>query len=99
SSNNLSEFFNQQQYQDSIKSKLQSEMESINKTQTDLTNQKAAVTSLLASEHAQQDQITAAREQANQLLALASQNAAAANAQVQSSNAQINSLRAAQAAS
>jgi surface antigen len=98
SSDNLSDYFNQEQYQDSIKNKIQDAMAQILALQQQLAEQKAQVSELLATEQGQKQQLADARAQVNQLLAVASQNAAAANAQVQSSNAQIAGLRAQQAA-
>ena len=98
SSDNLSDYFDQQQYQDTIKNKIQSSMATILDLQKQLALQQAQAKDLLANQHAQQDQVIAARSQVAQLLAVAAQNAAAANAQVQASNAQVASLRAQQAA-
>ena len=99
SSSNLSDYFNQQQYQDSIKDKIQTAMSSILTLQNQLASQQKQVGAILASENDQNQQLAVAQSQASQLLALASQNEAAADAQVRSANSQINSVRAAQAAS
>lgn len=99
SSDNLSDYFNQQQYEDSIKDKIQGSMSSILALQDQLDSQQKQVSAILASENQQNAQLGTAQAQADQLLALASQNESAANAQVQAANAQINSVRAAQAAS
>lgn len=98
SSSNLSEYFNQQQYQDTIKDKIQSAMADILATQIQLAAQKTQVEALLALQATQKQQLSATRAEANQLLAAASQSAATANAQVAASNGQINSLHAQQAA-
>jgi len=96
SSSNLSDYFNQQQYQDSIKDKIQLAMADILATQKELGIQKTQVEALLAQQTSQQQQLASARAEANQLLATASQSAAAANAQVAASNAQIATLKAQQ---
>jgi surface antigen len=98
SSNNLSDYFNQQQYQDSIKDKIQLAMADIVATQKQLAIQKTQVEAILAQLNGQKQQLAAAQAEANQLLAAASQSAASANAQVAASNSQINALKAQQAA-
>jgi len=98
SSSNLSDYFNQQQYQDSIKDKIQLAMADILATQKQLAIQKTQVEALLAQQNSQQQQLASARAEANQLLATAAQSAAAANAQVAASNSQIATLKAQQAA-
>ncbi len=98
SSDNLSDYFNQQQYQDSIKDKIQQAMSEILATQKQLAVQKTQVEALLAQQNAQRQELASARAQANQLLATAAQSATAANAQVAASNSQISTLKAQQAA-
>ena len=98
SSNNLSDYFNQQQYQDSIKDKIQSSMATILQTQKDLAKQKDDVTALLDTQRLQNTQLASSRDEVNGLLATAASNVAAANASVKTSNAQISSLKAQQAA-
>ncbi len=98
SSNNFSDYFNQQQYQDSIKDKIQAAMADILATQKKLAIQKTQVEALLALQNGQRQELATARAEANSLLAAAANSAAAANAQVASSNSQISSLKAQQAA-
>jgi len=98
SSNNLSDYFNQQQYQDSIKDKIQLAMADILATQKQLAVQKTQVEALLTQQNNQKQQLAAARAEANQLLAAAAQSAATANAQVAASNSQVAGLKAQQAA-
>ncbi len=96
SSNNLSDYFNQQQYQDSIKGKIQSAMADILATQKKLAVQKTQVEALLALQTGQKQELAAARAEANQLLATAANSASAANAQVATSNSRIAILKAQQ---
>ncbi len=98
SSRSISDFFNQQQYRDSVKSKIQSAMAAILALQKQLADEQVQTKQLLADEQAQKEQIAAEQAQANSLLATASQSAAAANAQVRDSNARVAQLRAQQAA-
>ena len=98
SSNNLSDFFNQQQYQDSIKNKIQSSLETIQKLKLQLEAQQREVAAILADQRNQVAQILANRAEVARLAAVANQNAAAADLQVQQSNSQAASLHAQQAA-
>ncbi len=98
SNNNFSDFLDQQQYQDKIKTKIQDAMSQIQTLQKQLEGQKAQLSSLLDSLNGQQQQVVATQSQMNQLLAVAQQNAAAADQQVRDSNAQISSVKAQQQA-
>ena len=98
STDNFSEFFNQQQYQDSIKDKIQQGMAEIVETQKVLSQQKIQVEAMLAIQNTQKRELATAKAEVAQLQAIAAQNAAAANAQVAASNAQITTLKAQQAA-
>lgn len=98
SSKNLSDYFNQQQYQDSVKDKIQSTMASILTLQEQLAAQQKQVAAVLASQNDQRAQLAANKAQVQQLLSLAQQNAAAANAQVKDTNSQLAQKQAQQAA-
>lgn len=98
SSNNFSDFLDQQQYQDKIKSKIQDAMSQIEALQKALEGQRAQLTEILADQKGQQQQLANTQAQMNQLLAVAEQNAAAADQSVRDSNAKIADLRAQQAA-
>ena len=97
STSNISQFMDEQQYQDKIKNSIQDAMTQVEQLQQTLTGQQRQLTQILANLHGQQTQVSATESQMNSLLALASQNAAAANAQVQADNSQISNLRAQQA--
>lgn len=98
SSKNLSDYFNQQQYRDSVQDKIQAVMSTIVTLQAQLHAQQQEVAGLLASERTQQQQLDASRAEVSQLLALAQQNVAAANQQVKSTNSQLAQKQAQQAA-
>jgi peptidoglycan hydrolase CwlO-like protein len=98
SSSNISQFLNEQQYQDKIKDKIQNAMAQIETLQASLEGQQLQLTHIIENQHGQQVQLSNTESQMNSLLATAQQNAAAANAQVQQSNSQIATLRAQQAA-
>ena len=96
SSNNLSDYFDQQQYQDSIKDKIQAQLTTIQTLTDQLAAQEKENATLLASQQGQATQLAGLQQQAAQLLATAQSNAAAADAQVSASNQQISTLKAQQ---
>lgn len=98
SSNNFSDFLDEQQYQDKVKQKIQDAMTQIEALQRSLEAQQNQLTQILADQNQQHQQLATTQAQMNQLLAVAETNAAAADQQVKNSNAQIASLRAQQAA-
>ncbi|HSX01331.1 MAG TPA: CHAP domain-containing protein [Candidatus Saccharimonas sp.] len=98
SSNNLSAFFDAQQYRDKVKDKIENALAEIVALKKSLDDQQAQLTKLIADAADQRAQLAASQAQVSALLALAQQNAAAADAQVRNSNAQISSLKAQQAA-
>lgn len=98
SSNNLSDYFNQQQYQDSIKDKIQGAVTTILKLQDELHSQQQSIAGILSSLHSQQQQLNASRAEAQALLNTAQQNVAAANQQVRSTNSELAQKQAEQAA-
>ncbi|HEY2004466.1 MAG TPA: CHAP domain-containing protein [Candidatus Saccharimonadia bacterium] len=98
SSNNFSDFLDEQQYQDKVKQKIQDAMTQIEALQRTLESQQTQLTNILADQHSQHQQLSDTQNQMNQLLAVAETNAAAADQQVKDSNAKIANLRAQQAA-
>jgi peptidoglycan hydrolase CwlO-like protein len=98
SSSSFSDFFDEQQYQDKIKTKIQDAMGQIEALQKALQGQQVQLTHILDNEQGQQTQLAASQYKLSQLEATAQQGVAAANAAVQNSNAQIATLRAQQAA-
>jgi surface antigen len=98
SSKNFSEFLDQQQYQDTMKNKIQTAMDAIVQLEAQLEGQEKNLLGILSAQQAQEAQLAATQSQLASLEAVAEQNAAAADSQVRSSNNQIASLRAQQAA-
>lgn len=98
SSKNISDFFDQQEYQDSIKNKIQTAMDQIIQLEAQLEGQQKNLLGILSAQNAQKQQLSATQSQMAALLATAQQSAAAADAQVTASNSQIASLRQQQAA-
>jgi surface antigen len=98
SSQNISDYLDQQQYQDKIKSKIQDAMAQVQTLQAQLVGQQAQISQLLSDQKGQQSQLADLVAQANALAALAAQNASAADSQVKTSNGQIANLKAEQQA-
>lgn len=98
STSNISQFLDQQQYQDKVKNSIQDAMTQVEQLQATLDGQQKQLTTILNNLHGQQTQVASTKSEMDSLLALAQSNAAAANAQVQSANSQISGLRAQQAA-
>jgi surface antigen/peptidoglycan hydrolase CwlO-like protein len=98
SSKNISDFFDQQQYQDSMKDKIQAAMDTIVQLKAQLEGQQKNLLGILSAQSAQQAQLQQTQSQLASLEAVAEQNASAADAQVRNSNSQIASLREQQAA-
>ncbi len=98
SSKSLGDFFDQQQYRDSIKTKIQDAMKSVLELQAKLKADKERTDKLLADQRTQRQQLAAQKAEADRLLAAAAANAAAADQLVRGENARIQQLRAQQAA-
>lgn len=98
SSNNLSDYFDQQAYQDKVKDKIIEAMSAISQLKAKLEVEQKTLQNLLADQKAQQAQVQQQQAQIVQLQAVAAQNAAAADQQVKDANSQISTLRAQQAA-
>lgn len=98
SSSNISEFLDAEQYRESIKDKIQSSMTEIQTLKKSLEDQQTKLNELVADQKNQQQSLALMRNEANQLLVLASQSAAAADAEVKSNNSKVAELRAQQAA-
>lgn len=98
SSSNLSDFFDQQQYQDKVKSKIQNALAEIQTLKKSLEDQQAEVSHIISDQKVQRQQLAEQQSEVNALLAAAAQNAAAADQQVRDKNAQVAQLKAQQAA-
>ncbi len=98
SSSNLSDFFDQQAYQDKIRDKVMAAVKEIQTIKDKLENDQKVLQSLLADQKIQQTQITDEQAKVNDLLAIAAQSAAAADQAVRDKNSEIAKLKAEQAA-
>ncbi len=97
SSQNISDFLDTEQYRETIKTKIQSAMDEIQKLKKSLEDQQTSLAKTLEDQKSQQIALDKTRNEAAQLLALYSQNAASADQQVRDSNAQVSKLRSEQA--
>lgn len=98
SSGNLSDFFDQQQYQDKVKAKIQSALAEVQALKKKLEDQQTELSQILEDQKSQKAQLAAQQAEVANLLAVAATNAAAADAQVRNTNAGIATLKAQQAA-
>jgi surface antigen len=96
-SNNLSDYIDQQESYSAVQDKIQSTLQSIAKLQQELQAQKSQVDQLLASQRTQNDQLSAARAQQASLLAYNQDQQNAYNAQISSNSSKISDLRRQQA--
>ena len=98
SSSNLSDFFDQQAYQDKVKDKVMAAMAEVTALKAKLESDQKALQAVLADQKQQQAEVAAQQAEIASLMATAAQNAAAADQQVREANSQISTLRAQQAA-
>lgn len=98
SSKNISEFLDQQQYLDKIKSKIQAAMADIQSLQLQLEAQQTQLTNILSDQKGQQAQLIAFQNETSSLLASTRGQEAAYQAQAKQNNSEITNLRAQQAA-
>lgn len=98
SSSSISDFLDQEQYRESIKSKIQDTMVEIQQLQKSLDDRNKQLKGLIAEQQGQKQLAAQQQNEVNSLLALARQNAAAADAQVRNKNGEIQKLQAQQAA-
>lgn len=98
SSKNFSDFLDQQQYLDKIKSKIQIAMTEVQTLQAKLETEQAQLSNILADQKQQQQQLASLQSETNSLLASTRGQEAAYQSQAKSNNDQISKLRAQQAA-
>lgn len=97
-SNNLSDYFDKQEYRSKVQSKLQDTLKQIAGIQQQLQAQKNEVEQLLAVQQQQQVQLDASQTEQSRLLSLNQQQQDAYNTQIQANKSQINELQRQQAA-
>lgn len=97
-SKDLSEFFDKQQYRESVNKKIKTTLDKITKLKADLNTQKGIVEKLLAEQQAFQGQLAGQRAENNRLLSLNQSQQNELNAQMQANSGRIADLRKQQAA-
>jgi peptidoglycan DL-endopeptidase CwlO len=97
SSKNLSDFFDKQQYRESVRSKIKTTLDKITQLKLDLSTQKDTVEKLIAEQQTLQTQIAAQRAENDRILSLNQAQQAELNSQIKSNNGRIAELRRQQA--
>ena len=98
SSKDLSEFFNKQQYRDSVQQKVKAALDKVNALKDKLREQKTLVEKLLADQKEINSQLTEDKRAQQKLLAYTDAQKSAFNSQIAKNNSKIADLRAAQIA-
>lgn len=98
SSKDLSDFFDKQQYRDSVQQKVKSTLDRVNALKDQLREQKTLVDKLISDQTAIEDQLAADQAKQNKLLSFTEAQKDAYNKQIKSNNSKIAELRAQQAA-
>lgn len=96
-SNNLSDYFDKQEYRTKVQSKLQDTLKEIAALQQQLQAQKVEVEQLLATQQQQQSQLDSSQAEQSRLLSLNQQQQDAYNSQIQANKGQIAELQRQQA--
>ena len=97
-SKDLSEFFDKQQYRESVRSKIKTTLDKITKLKLELNDQKEKVQKLLTEQKALQGQLAAQKAENNRLLSMNQAQQGALDAQIKGNNAKVAELRRQQAA-
>ena len=97
-SKNLSDFFDKQQYRESVRSKIKNTLDKITKLKLELSAQKEIVQKLLAEQKALGGQLASQRAENSRLLSLNQSQQGALDAQIKSNNGKVAELRKQQAA-
>ncbi len=98
SSKNLSDFFDKQQYRESVRSKIKTTLDKITQLKLDLSTQKDTVEKLIAEQQTLQGQVVAQRAENDRLLGLNQEQRSELDSQIKANNSKISQLRAQQAA-
>ena len=98
SSKNLSDFFDKQQYRESVRSKIKTTLDKITQLKLDLGTQKDTVEKLISEQKSLQSQVASQKAENDRLLSLTQAQKDEIDSQIKSNNSKISQLRAAQAA-
>jgi surface antigen len=96
-SKNLSDYIDKEEYRNSVQTQLNQKIKEIATLQAELQRQKIQLDTLVASEKAENDQLSANQAQVNQMLAYNEGQQAAYNSQISSNSSKIADLRRQQA--
>lgn len=96
-SKDLSDFFDKQQYRESVRSKIKTTLDKITKLKLELATQKEVVEKLLAEQKTLQGELATQRAEANRLLSLNQAEQSALDAQIKDNNSKVAELRKQQA--
>ncbi len=97
SSKDLSDFFDKQQYRESVRSKIKTTLDKITQLKLDLSTQKETVEKLIAEQQALQVKVSAQRAENDRILSLNQAQQADLMAQIKGNNSKIADLRRQQA--
>lgn len=98
SSKDLSDYFDKQQYRESVRSKIKTTLDKITQLKLDLNSQKDLVEKLIAEQTGLQNQVAAQKAESNRLLGLNQSQQSELDGQIRSNNGRIAELRRQQAA-
>lgn len=97
-SKNLSDFFDKQQYRESVRTKVKETLDQITQLKLDLSTRKEKTEKLIAEQKDLQEELLGQRSEKNRLLALTKSEQAALDRQIRANNKRISKLQAEQAA-
>jgi peptidoglycan DL-endopeptidase CwlO len=97
-SKDLSDFFDKQQYRESVQNKIKTTLDKINQLKRDLNTQKETVSRILAEQKALQAQLSSQQAEKNRILSLNQAEQAGLESQIKANKAKMASLRAEQLA-
>ncbi len=98
SSKDLSDFFDKQQYKESVQSKVKTTLDRVQQLKLDLNTQKESIEKITLEQQALQNQIVAQRAENDRLLGLNQAQQDSLNAQIKENSAKASQLRSQQAA-
>ncbi len=97
-SKDLSDFFDKQQYKESVQNKVKVTLDKVQQLKLDLNTQKETTEKILAEQQSLQSQVLAQRAEKDRILGLNQDQQNALNAQIKENSAKVSQLRSQQAA-
>ncbi len=98
SSKDLSDYFDKQQYQETVRNKIKATVDKVTQLKLDLNTQKETLEKLIADQQLIREQVNAQRAEQDRLLALNQSEQSALDQQIRANSGKVAELRAAQAA-